>query len=103
LLASPFVLDYDFTLVAIPLAWLLGEGQRDGFLPFERALMAFAFALPLVSRIAAGAVGLPLAPLTIAAVLALILRRALMPAADSADGVALDASLRIPLSLALER
>jgi hypothetical protein len=41
--------------------------------------------------------------LTIAAVLALILRRALMPTADSAEGVALDASLRIPLSLALEQ
>jgi alpha-1,2-mannosyltransferase len=103
LLASPFVLDYDLTLGAIPLVWLLGEGRRDGFLPFEKALMALAFALPLISRIAAGAVGLPLAPLTIAAVLALILRRALMPAADSADGVALDASLRIPLSLALEQ
>lgn len=103
LLASPFVLDYDLTLVAIPLVWLLGEGRRDGFLPFEKGLMALAFALPLISRIAAGAVGLPLAPLTIAAVLALILRRALMPTADSAEGVALDASLRIPLSLALEQ
>ena len=103
LLGSPFVLDYDLTLVAIPLVWLLGEGRRDGFLRFEKALMALAFALPLISGIAAGAVGLPLAPLTIAAVLALILRRALMPAADSADGVALDASLRIPLSLALEQ
>lgn len=97
------MLDYDLTLVAIPLVWLLGEGRRDGFLPFEKGLMALAFALPLISRIAAGAVGLPLAPLTIAAVLALILRRALMPTADSADGVALDASLRIPLSLALEQ
>ena len=48
--------------------------------------MALAFVLPLISRIAAGAVGLPLAPLTIAAVLALILRRALMPTADSAEG-----------------
>jgi alpha-1,2-mannosyltransferase len=84
LLASPFVLDYDLTLGAIPLVWLLGEGRRAGFLPFEKALMGLAFALPLISRIAAGAVGLPLAPLTIAAVLALILRRALMPTADSA-------------------
>jgi alpha-1,2-mannosyltransferase len=103
LLASPFVLDYDLTLVAIPLVWLLCEGRRNGFLPFEKALMALAFALPLISRIAAGALGLPLAPLTIAAVLALIVRRALMPATDNAGAVALDASLRIPLSLALEQ
>jgi glycosyl transferase family 87 len=103
LLASPFVLDYDLTLVAIPLVWLLCEGRRNGFLPFEKALMALAFALPLISRIAAGALGLPLAPSTIAAVSALIVRRALMPATDNAGAVALDASLRIPLSLALEQ
>jgi hypothetical protein len=74
LLMSPFALDYDLTLLAIPLAWLLREGQRSGFLPFEKALMALAFALPLISRVLAGAFGLPLAPLTIAALLALILR-----------------------------
>ncbi len=79
LLASPFVLDYDLTLLAIPLVWLLGEGRRTVFLPYEKAVMALAFALPLVSRILAGAFGLPLAPMTIAALLLLILRRALMP------------------------
>ena len=77
LLATPFVFDYDLTLLAIPLVWLLGEGGRSVFLPYEKALMALAFALPLVSRTIAGAFGLPLAPLTIAALLLLILRRAL--------------------------
>ena len=80
LLASPFLLDYDLTLIAIPLAWLLGEGRRGGFLPFEKAIMALAFVLPLISRVVAGEVGLPLAPLTIAAVLALTMRRALTTA-----------------------
>ena len=98
LVASPFVLDYDLTLLAIPLVWLLGEGVRTGFLPFEKALMALAFVLPLVSRVVAGAVGLPLAPLVIAALLALILRRALTPAADSAERATLDADLHIRLS-----
>ncbi len=84
LLASPFVLDYDLTLLAIPLVWLFGEGRRSLFLPYEKALMALAFALPLVSRIVAGAFGLPLAPLTIAVLLLLILRRALTP--DRPDG-----------------
>jgi alpha-1,2-mannosyltransferase len=36
LLASPFVLDYDLTLLAIPLVWLFREGNRSGFLPFEK-------------------------------------------------------------------
>jgi hypothetical protein len=57
----------------------LGEGRRSVFLPYEKALMALAFTLPLVSRIVAGAFGLPLAPLTIAALLLVILRRALTP------------------------
>jgi alpha-1,2-mannosyltransferase len=103
LLASPFVLDYDLTLLAVPLVWLLREGQRSGFRPFEKALMALAFLLPLISRVLAGAVGLPLAPLTIAALLGLILRRALKPAADGADRVALDVGLPIRLSLAAEQ
>jgi alpha-1,2-mannosyltransferase len=103
LLASPFVLDYDLTLLAVPLVWLLREGCRSGFLPFEKAMMALAFALPLISRIVSGAVGLPLAPLTIAALLALIVRRALKVAAHSADRASLDLDLRIPLSLAAER
>ena len=80
LLASPFLLDYDLTMLGIPLAWLLGEGRREGFLPFDKTIMAFAFVLPLVSRAVAGAIGVPLAPVTIAAVFALTLRRALAAA-----------------------
>jgi alpha-1,2-mannosyltransferase len=102
LLASPFVLDYDLTLLAIPLVWLLGEGRRSVFLPYEKALMALAFALPLVSRIIAGAFGLPLAPLTIAALLLLILRRALTPIIRT-ERAAPDPDVQIGLSLALER
>jgi alpha-1,2-mannosyltransferase len=77
LLASPFLLDYDLTLIAIPLAWLVGEGRRNGFLPFEKSIMALAFALPLISRAVAGTIGLPLAPMTIASILVLTVRRAL--------------------------
>jgi hypothetical protein len=102
LLASPFVLDYDLTLLAIPLVWLLGEGRRSVFLPYEKALMALAFALPLVSRIVAGAFGLPLAALTIAALLLLILRRALAPIIRP-ERAAPDPDVQIGLSLALER
>jgi hypothetical protein len=96
LLMSPFLLDYDLTLLAVPLVWLLGQGRRSGFLPFEKALMAFAYLLPLVSRAAACAVGLPLAPLTIAAVFALTVRRALRPA----DSCKQRAGADPPLSLA---
>ena len=81
LLASPFVLDYDLTLLAVPLVWLLGEGRRSGFLPYEKALMALAFVAPprfarrgRRVRVAAGALNhRRTAPL--------ILRRALAPGA----------------------
>ena len=87
LLASPFLLDYDLTLIAIPLAWLLREGLERGFLPFEKAVLAFAFVLPLVSRAAAGAVGMPLAPFAIAALFALVMHRALASAGAGAPGI----------------
>jgi alpha-1,2-mannosyltransferase len=99
LLASPFLLDYDLTLLAIPLAWLLREGLERGFPPFEKALLAFAFVLPLVSRAAAGAVGAPLAPLTIAALLALTMRHALAPSGSHAAGI----NSKMHLSPALEQ
>ena len=101
LLASPFVLDYDLTLIAIPLLWLLREGLRTGFLPYEKALLALAFVLPLVSRATAGAVGLPLAPLVIAAIFALTMRRALSP--ETAGRAALAANSNMHLSPALEQ
>ncbi len=99
LLASPFLLDYDLTLIAIPLLWLLREGLRTGFLPFEKALLALAFVLPLISRAAAGAVGVPLAPLTIAAIFALTMRRALTRAPGSVGRAALDPNSKMHLSL----
>ena len=97
LLASPFLLDYDLTLIEFPLVWLFREGRRTGFLPFEKLLLAVAFVLPLVLRAAAGALGLPLAPLIIGAIFAFTLRRALTPAPGSA-GRALQTNAKMHLS-----
>ena len=77
LLVSPFLLDYDLTLLAIPLAWLFGEAGRTRFLPYEKLAMAAGFALPLVSRVTATTTGVPLAPLVIAALLLVVIRRGL--------------------------
>ncbi len=80
LLASPFLLDYDLTLLAIPLAWIAREGLRGGFAPGEKSVLALAYVLPLFSRILAGSLGLPVAPLTIAAVFYFLLKRGAAPA-----------------------
>jgi alpha-1,2-mannosyltransferase len=77
LLVTPFLLDYDLVLLAIPLAWLFAEGRRTGFAPYEKVVMLAAYALPLFSRAMAESFGLPLAPLVIAALFAVVARRML--------------------------
>lgn len=89
LLTSPFLLDYDLTLLAIPLAWLFGEAGRTRFLPYEKLAMGAAFLLPLVSRLAATALGVPLAPFVIAALLLVVIRRGLTVMQPAADRTAL--------------
>jgi len=75
LLASPFLLDYDLILLAIPLAWLTVQGLRSGFWPWEKSIIAAAYILPAVSRSLATATGLPIGPLVMAAVFWLVMRR----------------------------
>jgi hypothetical protein len=79
LIASPFLLDYDLVILAAPLAWLLGEAARTGFRDWEKTTLAAAFVLPAVSRMLAAQAHLPLAPLVLAALLVLILRRGASP------------------------
>jgi alpha-1,2-mannosyltransferase len=77
LLASPYLLDYDLVLLAIPLAWMAREGVRTGFRPWEKLALLAGFVLPVVSRTIASGLGLPLAPLVIGALFVLVLRRGL--------------------------
>jgi len=74
-LASPFLLDYDLMLLAIPLAWVFVQGRRTGFLPWEKTVLAAAFLLPMVARLVAGHIGLPLGPPVILALLLVVVRR----------------------------
>ena len=75
LLATPYAMDYDLMLLALPIAWLAAAGLRDGFLPWERIGLLFVFALPLMSRSLAIHAGVPIAPLVIALLVALAARR----------------------------
>lgn len=75
LLISPFLLDYDLILLAIPLAWLTARGLKTGFRPWEKTILAVAFMLPAVSRNIATVTGIPLGPPVVAAVFWLVLRR----------------------------
>ena len=88
LLATPFLLDYDLTLLLIPLTWLLRTALSAGFLPYEKTLLGFAYLLPLTSRTLAIVLGVPIAPPTIIAVFVLVLRRACLvaPAKAGVEG-----------------
>ena len=74
LLATPYVFDYDFTLLALPIAWLSVEGLRTRFLDWEKIALFCVWLLPIVSR-AIGGFGLPIAPVVLLAFLSLILCR----------------------------
>jgi glycosyl transferase family 87 len=74
LLATPFLLDYDLTLLALPIAWL-GAEQREGVQPWERMALVAAFFLPLCARPLAEFAGIPATPMIVAALLGLSLRR----------------------------
>lgn len=65
--------------MAIPLAWLAAEGLKAGFRPWEKLILAAGFLLPALSRTLAATLLLPLGPVVIAAIFALVLRRWLSP------------------------
>ncbi len=75
LLASPFLLDYDLVIAAIPMAWMARSGAAGGFRPWEKTTLAAAFVLPAVSRMLATQAHLPLAPFVLGALFLLTLSR----------------------------
>ena len=77
LMTSPYLFDYDLTLLAIPIVWLTNQGLGSRFYPGEKAILVVAFLLPLISRLCALSIGLPMAPAVIVAVFALVIHRAL--------------------------
>jgi len=78
-LATPYLLDYDLTLIAIPLAWMLSEAVRTRFLPGERLVIFMAYVLPLASRVMAMKLHAPVAVPILVALLFVTVRRALLP------------------------
>ena len=75
-LMTPFVLDYDLMLLAIPLAWVVTEAEQTVYLPWEKLILASAFLLPMVTRSLATWAGASVAPLVLMALLGVVVRRA---------------------------
>ena len=83
-LTTPFLLDYDLTLLIVPIAVLADEGLARGFRPFEISVAAAAFLAPGLVRPLAQYAHLPIGPLIVAALGFVLLRRSLAtaPAAE---------------------
>jgi alpha-1,2-mannosyltransferase len=84
-LATPYLLHYDLVVLAVPLAWILAEAQRTGFLPWERGAFGALVISPAPAFVAVDVWGMPLLPLVPAGVFAAVLRRVRHM---TADGVA---------------
>jgi hypothetical protein len=88
LLATPYVLDYDFVVLAVAIAFFVRHALNNGFRDFEISLLAAAWLVPLLSRSIAGVSYIPLGLLVELAFYALILRRAVLDRASHALGAA---------------
>ncbi|MDQ3077579.1 MAG: DUF2029 domain-containing protein [Pseudomonadota bacterium] len=75
LIATPYVLDYDYVVLMLGVAFLWKDGEEHGWGSWEKTLLAIAWFAPLISRAIAEATLVPLGLLTALAVLAIAVRR----------------------------
>lgn len=71
LIAVPLALFYDLMPLGLGVFFLARQGRRDGFLPWERLLLAALYAVPLMARYVAQGMHIPLGLLACLALLAL--------------------------------
>jgi alpha-1,2-mannosyltransferase len=79
LLTTPYVLDYDLVVLGVAIAFFIRFGLANGFREYEISVLSLAWAVPLVTRGVAGAVGIPLGLIVMLLLYALTLWRAADP------------------------
>jgi hypothetical protein len=73
---SPYMMEYDLVILAVPMAWLLGEALRDGFRRGERAALLGAYLAPVLFKMSLFDNAMKLGVIAAAALLfAAVLRR----------------------------
>jgi alpha-1,2-mannosyltransferase len=81
---SPFMLEYDLIILAVPMVWLLGEALRDGFRRGELTALVAAYLAPAVFKVSAFDNALKLGVIVAAALLlVVVLRRMAQPSAHA--------------------
>jgi len=76
LLATPYCLDYDMTVLAPAIAFFSLHGLRRGFGPYEITALSALWAVPLVARSTAQFTLIPLGAIVMLSMLFVVLRRA---------------------------
>ena len=76
LLISPYILFYDLTWLALPIAWMAKYGVERGWLRWEIETLILAWLLPAVMLLIARIAPIQIAPWVLLALLLIILRRA---------------------------
>ena len=74
LLTTPYLLDYDLVILAVPIAFWAREGVKTGFQPYEKIIFGALWLLPLLARMLGG-YALPVTPPLLVALMALCLLR----------------------------
>jgi hypothetical protein len=74
-LASPYLFNYDLPFLVLPTLWLVREGLREGFRPWEKALLVALWFAPYATRAMALPLGLNLMPFAAVLLLWLVWRR----------------------------
>jgi hypothetical protein len=72
LLFTPYLFIYDLCLLSLPLAWLVWEGYKMGWMPGERYFLFFCWVMPMFSEEIVQKSYIPIAPITIILLLFLI-------------------------------
>jgi hypothetical protein len=76
LLSTPYVLDYDYVVLLPAIAFLWLDAEENGWLDWEKSLLAFVWITPLAARQIAEFTFLPAGLASAVAILAISLRRA---------------------------
>lgn len=75
LIATPYVLDYDYVVLLLGIGFLWKDGEEHGWGSWEKSLLALAWIAPLFARSLAEATLFPLGLLTAIGVLSIAVRR----------------------------
>jgi len=76
ILCTPYAMDYDLACLSVPIAWLASEAMRTGWRDWEKIVLCASYTLPLFARAANVTAGVPLTPMIVASLLAVVVARA---------------------------